>query len=121
MWLCRCSSLPPSLLQPERIDPTRPAEGYTVRADVWSFGITMVRVEWCACVRVCMCACVHACMRVVWLRQLGPLGSHLCRQDVVALLPPQVSRWTVPLPVLEGEWKMISCASHSLHSFMYVV
>lgn len=45
---------PPSLLQPERIDPTRPVEGYTVRADVWSFGITMVRVEWCVC--ACMCA-----------------------------------------------------------------
>lgn len=28
-------------MAPERIDPLRPSEGYTVRADVWSFGITM--------------------------------------------------------------------------------
>ena len=31
-------------MAPERIDPPTAAEGYNVRSDVWSFGITMVEV-----------------------------------------------------------------------------
>ena len=30
-------------MAPERIDPVRAAQGYTIHSDVWSYGITLVR------------------------------------------------------------------------------
>lgn len=30
-------------MAPERIDPIRAAQGYTIQSDVWSYGITLVR------------------------------------------------------------------------------
>lgn len=32
-------------LQPERIDPSASRQGYDVRSDVWSLGITLVRLK----------------------------------------------------------------------------
>lgn len=37
--LCKCSCV----FQPERIDPSASRQGYDVRSDVWSLGITLVR------------------------------------------------------------------------------
>jgi hypothetical protein len=35
--------------QPERINPDRDMKGYDIRSDIWSLGITMVRIRKALC------------------------------------------------------------------------
>lgn len=42
-YLCITEYFHLCILQPERIDPSASRQGYDVRSDVWSLGITLVR------------------------------------------------------------------------------
>lgn len=44
-YLCITEYFHLSILQPERIDPSASRQGYDVRSDVWSLGITLVRLK----------------------------------------------------------------------------
>lgn len=56
------------LLQPERIDPSASRQGYDVRSDVWSLGITLVSEGLCS----------PAALGTVGVSQLGSTAQ-LCR------------------------------------------